>query len=237
MLVASIPLRDSILEPEPNGAGSSAASSFINGRTFPGFSWPSVCLAAGRRTGEHLRCLAGSSSVLTSAAEWLLLVPLFPFSAAYLHAQVSWLGLLGHLSLASICPLFPWLRDTAAKRSSSPHRQFGCVWAALGTAGVVACCRLCGNRGHEFPHIGPNAVSTRAGCAACLPTTAKGCKLHGNRLNPIGLSQSVGAFDVMTRPRAGSSKQSRRALRRNPSEKVCLRNWCVSQRVSGLALD
>jgi hypothetical protein len=128
MVVASIPLRESILQPEPTWLGIVAGIVFHQSADF---AWVLVFFGVLGRWTENLRppvllLLAAPWALLTSATEWLLLVPLFPFwQPIFTLEQVYWLGLFVHLSSASLYPLHPWLRDNAAKRSPSPHRIFG----------------------------------------------------------------------------------------------------------------
>ena len=56
-------------------------------------------------------------AILTSALEWFILVPLFPFwQPIFTLQQPYWIGFLVHLSSASMYPLFAWLRCSPSER-------------------------------------------------------------------------------------------------------------------------
>jgi hypothetical protein len=64
-------------------------------------------------------------AILTSAFEWFILVPLFPFwQPIFTLQQPYWIGLLVHLSSASMYPLFAWLRRSAVERKAFEGRTF-----------------------------------------------------------------------------------------------------------------
>jgi len=73
----------------------------------------------------------------TSAVEWLFLVPLVPFwQPIFTLEQAYWLGLLVHLTSASLYPLYPGLRDWISGQTPSAHRRFTMGWS--GSPDVVA---------------------------------------------------------------------------------------------------
>ena len=72
-------------------------------------------------------------AILTSALEWFILVPLFPFwQPIFTLQQPYWIGFLVHLSSASMYPLFAWLRCSPSERKAFGGRMFLRVWS-LGT--------------------------------------------------------------------------------------------------------
>ncbi|MBL6456157.1 DUF305 domain-containing protein [Belnapia sp. T6] len=160
MVVAAIPLRDGVLQPEP-GWGTILGGILFH--QWADFSWALVFFGLfGRWTARLgpgailLLCLPWA--VFTSALEWLVLVPLFPFwQPVFPLNQAWWIGLLVHLSSASLYPLFPWLRDRVAGRRSSPgRRRFARLWggaAVVGLAGLGLLAFL-GSQGRELPHWG-----------------------------------------------------------------------------------
>jgi uncharacterized protein (DUF305 family) len=78
-------------------------------------------------------------AIFTSAIEWFVLVPLFPFwQPIFTLQQPYWIGFLVHLSSASMYPLYAWLRRSAAERQSFQGRGFLRVWVAGAIAGIVA---------------------------------------------------------------------------------------------------
>ena len=74
-------------------------------------------------------------AVFTSATEWLLLVPLFPFfQPLFTLQQPYWIGLLVHMSSAVMYPLFAWLRYPLGAAPASSDVRFGKAWALGGGA-------------------------------------------------------------------------------------------------------
>jgi uncharacterized protein (DUF305 family) len=100
-------------------------------------------------------------AIFTSAFEYFGAVafwqPIFTLNQPY------WVGLLVHLSSASLYPLFPWLRDWLAGRIPSPYRRFTGWWSGLAALGTVAIAVLAflGWQGREWPrHFGgPEAIA------------------------------------------------------------------------------
>lgn len=113
MTVAAIPGRDAMLSATPS------AQAIVLGIAFhqwADFSWALVFFGVfGRWTGKlypgAIFWLVAPWAAFTSATEWLMLVPLFPFfQPIFTLQQPYWIGFLVHLSSALIYPLFVWLR-------------------------------------------------------------------------------------------------------------------------------
>ncbi|WP_314957700.1 DUF305 domain-containing protein [Bradyrhizobium cosmicum] len=148
MTVAAIPARDAVLSSTP---AASAVAIGIAFHQWADFSWALVFFGLlGRWTEKlHPAAIAGLAvpwAILTSGAEWLLLVPLFPFwQPIFTLQQPYWIGFLVHLSSALMYPLFAWLRWPAGQAPSTSAVRFaqrwtvgaGCVLAVSATIGLV----------------------------------------------------------------------------------------------------
>jgi uncharacterized protein (DUF305 family) len=160
MVVATIPLREGVIQVEPSWSVILAGILF---HQWADFSWTLVFFGLlGRWTGRlgpwQILAVAPFWALLTSASEWFVLVPLVPFwQPIFTLGQPYWIGLLVHMTSASMYPLFPWLRDRIAGRRS-PHRHFAAVWSGLAAAGLLAVGVLAflGVQGRELAHIGSN---------------------------------------------------------------------------------
>lgn len=159
MVVAAIPFRDPMIQVEPSWGIILAGVLF---HQWADFSWEVIFFGLLGRWTAGLRprtliLLAGPWAVLTSALEWLFLVPVLPFwQPIFTLNQPYWIGLLVHLTSASLYPVFPWVRDWMAGRQPSPYRRFGLAWS--GVAATVACVlgvvALLGWQQREIPHFG-----------------------------------------------------------------------------------
>jgi uncharacterized protein (DUF305 family) len=165
MIVAAIPLRDGVLQADP-GPGVILAGVLFH--QWADFSWAVVFFGLlGRWTAElrplTILAIAPAWALFTSALEWLFLVPVLPFwQPVFTLSQVYWVGLLVHMTAASLYPLYPWLRDTVAGLPASPHRRFAAVWtgsAALGLAGLTVLAWL-GAQHREWPPHAARAAET-----------------------------------------------------------------------------
>ena len=109
MSVAAIPARDWALTAEPTVGVMAVGIGF---HQWADFSWALVFFGVfGKWTARlHPARLAGMAvpwAILTSALEWFVLVPLFPFwQPIFTSQQPYWIGFLVHLSSASMYPLF-----------------------------------------------------------------------------------------------------------------------------------
>lgn len=97
---------------------------------------------------------------LTSALEWLFLVPLVPFwQPIFTLDQPYWIGFFVHFTSASMYPLFPFLPDWMGGERPPARRKFAAIWSGLAAAGLVALGVLAflGSQNRELPHIGDSA--------------------------------------------------------------------------------
>jgi uncharacterized protein (DUF305 family) len=163
MVVASIPLRDAALQIEPS-AGVVVAGILFH--QWADISWAVVFFGLlGRWTAGlnpwTILLVAPLWALLTSASEWLFLVPLVPFwQPIFTLDQPYWIGFWVHLTSASMYPLFPYLRDWMANSRRSRHRRFALAWSGLATGGAAALgvVAFLGWHKHELPHMGGNAA-------------------------------------------------------------------------------
>lgn len=166
MVVASIPLRDSVLQIEPS-AGVVIAGILCH--QWADVSWALVFFGLlGRWTaglGPGAILLAALPwAFLTSALEWLFLVPLIPFwQPIFTLDQPYWIGFFVHFASASMYPLFPFLRNWMAGERPPAHRKFAAIWSGLAATGLVALGVLAflGSQNRELPHMGGSAEFDR----------------------------------------------------------------------------
>jgi len=131
MTVAAIPARDAVLSSEPGAAAVAIGIAF---RQWADVSWALVFFGLfGRWTGRlHPATLAGLAlpwAALTSATEWFVLVPLFPFwQPIFTLQQPYWIGFLVHLSSGLIYPLFAWLRWPIGQAPATSEVRFAQRW-------------------------------------------------------------------------------------------------------------
>jgi uncharacterized protein (DUF305 family) len=159
MSVAAIPAGDWALSAEPSIAAVAIGIAF---HQWADFSWALFFFGVlGRWTARldpvKLALVAVPWAVFTSAFEWFVLVPLFPFfQPIFTLQQPYWIGFLVHLSSASMYPLYAWLHRPAARRRTFRAIGFLRVWIAGATAGVVAlgALALCAAYDRELPWLG-----------------------------------------------------------------------------------
>ena len=119
MSVAAIPARDWAMSVEPSVSAIAVGIAF---HQWADISWALVFFGVlGKWTARlgpaSLALAAVPWAILTSAFEWFILVPLFPFwQPIFTLQQPYWIGFLVHLSSASMYPLFAWLRRSASER-------------------------------------------------------------------------------------------------------------------------
>jgi len=140
MVVATIPLRDGMLQSEPSWSSIAAGILF---HQWADFSWAIVFFGLfGAWTAnlkpKTLLLIALPWALFTSALEWFFLVPLIPFrQPIFTLNQPYWIGFLVHALSALMYPLFPGLRDWLRDRLPSPHGRFTAVWSALSAATLL----------------------------------------------------------------------------------------------------
>jgi uncharacterized protein (DUF305 family) len=119
MSVAAIPARDWAIQFEPGWLPVAIGIAF---HQWADFSWAVVFFGLlGRWTAGLRPCLLAVLAVpwalMTSALEWLLLVPVFPFAQPiFTLQQPYWIGFLVHLSSALLYPAFAWIRWSRGER-------------------------------------------------------------------------------------------------------------------------
>ena len=138
MSVAAIPARDWALSSQPSTAAIAIGIAF---HQWADFSWALFFFGILGRWTERLHpvtlaLVAIPWAVLTSAFEWFVLVPLFPFwQPIFTLQQPYWIGFLVHLSSALMYPLYAWLRRFGRP---FPGKPFIRVWIAGAITGTVA---------------------------------------------------------------------------------------------------
>jgi hypothetical protein len=140
MSVAAIPARDWALTADPSIGSIAIGIAF---HQWADFSWALVFFGVlGKWTANlgpaSLAIAAVPWAILTSAFEWLILVPLFPFwQPIFTLQQPYWIGFLVHLSSASMYPLFAWLRRSPSQRDAFAGRTFLRVWSLGAICGIL----------------------------------------------------------------------------------------------------
>jgi uncharacterized protein (DUF305 family) len=163
MVVANIPVRDAALQITAAGLSILAGILF---HQWADFSWEVFFFGLlGRWTARlqpwTLMLIAAPWALFTSAMEWLVLVPLFPFwQPIFPLEQPYWVGFLVHLASASTYPLFPGIRDWLGGRHHPQNRRFAVVWSALAVIGAFLCAVVAflGSHGHELRWTGRDAA-------------------------------------------------------------------------------
>jgi len=163
MSVAAIPLRDGIITQEPTWLAAAAGILF---HQWADFSWALVFFGLLGRWTADLRPaailpIAVVWALFTSASEWAVLVPLFPFwQPIFPLQQPYWIGFSVHLTSAVVYPLFRWLRDEkdAFTRSAFLRVWSGFLLAALGTLVIVS---ALAQTGREVPLLSRDPAGDR----------------------------------------------------------------------------
>jgi uncharacterized protein (DUF305 family) len=163
MSVAAIPARDWALQSEPTWSSIAIGIGF---HQWADFSWALVFFGlfggwTSRLSPGAIATIALPWAMLTSALEWLLLVPIFPFAQPiFTLQQPYWIGLAVHSSSALVYPLFCWLR-WPHRRQDSRQDLFLKSWTAgLGIALVLtAFAALAGGSRYELPWAGRDKLS------------------------------------------------------------------------------
>ncbi|WP_461356349.1 DUF305 domain-containing protein [Bradyrhizobium sp. USDA 4454] len=158
MTVAAIPARDSVLGAEPSWSAILIGIAF---HQWADLSWAVLFFGLLGRWTERLTpmqilLVALPWAVLSSAMEWFVLVPLFPFfQPLFTLQQPYWIGLLVHTSSAVMYPLFVWLRWPAGDAPACDAR-FARNWATAAIIAITAlsASALAGANGRELPWAG-----------------------------------------------------------------------------------
>jgi uncharacterized protein (DUF305 family) len=158
MTVAAIPARDWAISADPSWSAILAGIAF---HQWADFSWAMVFFGVLGRFTAGLRpltilALALPWAAFSSATEWFVLVPTFPFwQPLFTLQQPYWIGLLVHGASAIMYPLFAWLRWPPGGAPADDAR-FGKAWltGSLAVAVTLAGMALAGALGRELPWIG-----------------------------------------------------------------------------------
>lgn len=126
------------------------------------FSWALVFFGLfGRWTAAlspaRIFILAIPWAVFSSAIEWFVLVPLFPFwQPLFTLQQPYWIGFLVHMSSASMYPLFAWLRWPIGHAPRTSDVRVAKAWSvgAGAVIGVLAVIAWSSRLGWEWPWMG-----------------------------------------------------------------------------------
>jgi uncharacterized protein (DUF305 family) len=161
MVVATIPGSDNMLSSGPTPGSILVGILF---HQWADFSWALFFFGVlGKWTAGlnpiSLIVLAVPWAFLTSAIEWFVLVPLFPFwQPIFTLQQPYWVGALVHLSSASIYPMYRWM-DGASLRNQT-GKAFLRVWTAAAITGimVLTLAAFAGSAGRELPWSGGDAT-------------------------------------------------------------------------------
>ncbi|WP_407158632.1 DUF305 domain-containing protein [Bradyrhizobium sp. STM 3557] len=215
MTVAVIPFRDGMLAAEASWGAIAAGIAF---HQWADFSWAIVFFGLLGRWTADLRPLAILAlaipwALFTSATEWLLLVPLFPFfQPLFTLQQPYWIGLLVHLSSAVMYPLFVWLRYPLGTAPASSDVRFAKTWALGGGAVVVLLAGVAGLSalGYEWPWQGADRTADqdyirhmsthhRQGIALAQIGTARARDPHLRALAKLMVASQAGENRVFER--------------------------------------
>jgi uncharacterized protein (DUF305 family) len=163
MSVAAIPARDWALQSEPTWSSIAIGIGF---HQWADFSWALVFFGllggwTSRLSPGAIATIALPWAGLTSALEWLLLVPVFPFAQPiFTLQQPYWIGLAVHSSSALVYPLFYQLRWPHRRRGSLQDLFLKSWTAGLAIALVLAAfAALAGAWGYELPWAGRDKLS------------------------------------------------------------------------------
>jgi uncharacterized protein (DUF305 family) len=167
MTVAAIPIRDAALSAEPSWGAILTGIAF---HQWADFSWAVVFFGLlGRWTAKlsppRIFVLAIPWAVFSSASEWFVPVPLFPFRQPLFPLQQPyWIGLLVHMTSASLYPLFAWLRWPLGQAPRTSDVVLSKTW---GIGGLLAICifaivALSSQLGWELPWIGGDRGADQA---------------------------------------------------------------------------
>jgi uncharacterized protein (DUF305 family) len=160
MSVAAIPARDWALQAEPTASSIAIGIAF---HQWADFSWALVFFGLfGRWTSRLappvIAVVALPWAVLTSALEWFVLVPVFPFAQPiFTLQQPYWIGLMVHSSSAIVYPLFWWLRWPDKSRRSAFLKTWATGLAVV--LAITAAVAVAGVGGYELPWSGRDRIA------------------------------------------------------------------------------
>ncbi|MDB5511215.1 MAG: hypothetical protein JWR08_698 [Enterovirga sp.] len=182
MAVATIPFGDRMVSIEPSWSAIAGGIAF---HQWADFSWELFFFGVlGRWTARlgpwALLAIAIPWAVLTSATEWFVFVPLVPFwQPLFTLEQPYWIGLLVHLTSASMYPLFPYVRDWMAGDLPSRHRRFAAIWSGMAAAGVLGLCVLgiLASLNRELPWTGTDEAYDRGFMRRMISHHAQGIEV------------------------------------------------------------
>ena len=166
MTVSPIPARDGILSAEPMWG---AVLTGIVFHQWADFSWVMMFFGLlGRWTAAvsplQILLLAIPWAVFSSATEWFVLVPLFPFwQPLFTLQQPYWIGLLVHMASASMYPLFAWIRWPFGLAPSTRDVRVAKAWGAGGlmVVCILAVVALSSRIGWDWPWMGNDREADR----------------------------------------------------------------------------
>ncbi|MBV8922961.1 DUF305 domain-containing protein [Bradyrhizobium sp.] len=184
MTVAAIPVRDWAISAEPSWSAIAVGIAF---HQWADFSWAMVFFGLFGRWTADLRpwtifLLAMPWAVLSSASEWFVLVPLFPFwQPLFTLQQPYWIGLLVHMSSAAMYPLFAWIRWPLGTAPQSADVRFAKIWGAGGLVviAVVGGVALSSSLGHGLPWLGEDREADQTYMRHMTTHHAQGIELAG----------------------------------------------------------
>jgi uncharacterized protein (DUF305 family) len=157
MTVAAIPFGNSMLAAEPAPGAILAGIAF---HQWADFSWVLFFFIVLHRFTAELS--AGALlinaipwALVTSALEWLILVPVFPFNQPiFTLQQPYWIGFMVHLSSAVAYPLFPALRQRLVHKQPWPRSAKLWAYGASIALVVFASADVLARHDREFRWIG-----------------------------------------------------------------------------------
>jgi uncharacterized protein (DUF305 family) len=157
MTVAAIPFGNAMIETEPGITTILAGIAF---HQWADFSWELFFFIVlhrftARLGAGALLAVAVPWAMTTSALEWLVLVPVFPFSQPiFTLQQPYWIGLLVHLSSAAAYPLFPGLRSVLVENGPWPlsSKRWACAAAVVLT--ILLSADVLARQDREFMWVG-----------------------------------------------------------------------------------
>ena len=163
MSVAAIPARDWALQSEPAWSSIAIGIAF---HQWADFSWALVFFGllgkyTSRLSPEACAAVALPWALLTSALEWFVLVPVFPFAQPiFTLQQPYWIGLMVHWSSAVVYPVFWRLRWPDKSRDSRFLKAWTAALAlALATTAFAAAASV---KGVDLPWSGRDRLADQS---------------------------------------------------------------------------